>query len=41
MLFNKIDLPISDGRDVALKGAARSAEYIVQKESGEKRIVTV
>ena len=41
MLFNKIDLPISDGRDVALKGAARSAEYIVQKDSGDKRIVTV
>ncbi len=41
MLFNKIDLPISDNRDVALKGAARSAEYIVQKESGDKRIVTV
>ena len=41
MLFNKIDLPISDNRDVALKGAARSAEYIIQKESGDKRIVTV
>ncbi len=41
MLFNKIDLPISDNRAVALKGAARSAEYIVQKESGDKRIVTV
>ncbi len=41
MQFNKIDLPISDNRDVALKGAARSAEYIVQKESGDKRIVTV